>query len=86
VAGPVGTAAGFAVGLIAGILIDYWLASELQQRISQQLEGYLTSLERSLLDGSPDQVGLSGGLRDLTSELNRIQGELIMQRLIQGTH
>jgi hypothetical protein len=50
--GPVGTVVGLGVGLAVGLSIDWWMTEQFEEKMNQQMKGYLDSLEQTLLHGS----------------------------------
>ncbi len=50
-AGPVGTAVGFGVGLAVGLVIDWWMTEKFEERMTQQMNQYIHSLENRTLHG-----------------------------------
>ncbi len=55
-AGPVGTVVGLGAGLAVGLSIDWWMTEQFEEKMNQQMKGFLDSLEQTLLHGSPGSI------------------------------
>ena len=59
-AGPVGTVVGLGVGLAVGLAIDWWMTEQFEEKMNEQMKGYLDSLEQTLLHGTTSLHGTTG--------------------------
>ena len=49
--GPAGAAVGFGIGMAVGLVIDWWMTEQFEVQMSDQMDGYLDSLEQTILFG-----------------------------------
>ncbi|MCG8652825.1 MAG: hypothetical protein MI861_23500, partial [Pirellulales bacterium] len=97
-AGPVGTAVGLGVGLAVGLIIDWWMTDRFQSEMTLQMNGYLKSLEKAILEGSPEpgrqagvtpsrsatQQGLIGALPELCDGLTAAYRQRFFEQIVTG--
>lgn len=56
--GPVGVVVGLGVGIAVGAVIDWKMTDSFRDRLEEELLAYLDGIERSVLEGTPEQRGL----------------------------
>lgn len=80
VPGP-GTIAGFAVGLVVGLGIDYWMNQQTAAALREELVAYIDRIESDLLNGSSSDASNSGVQPGIASGI-----DLACERLRDGVH
>jgi len=69
VPGP-GTIAGFAVGFVVGLGIDFWMNKQTAAALRQELLLYINQIEADLIDGTSSQSRIGDGQQGLTPGIN----------------
>jgi hypothetical protein len=71
-AGPAGTVIGIGVGIVVGAAVDWWLSDKFEEKIVDQSNLFLDTLETRLREGN----GKSPGLRQTLTEAIKVAGQL----------
>lgn len=85
-AGPVGAGVGFAAGLVVGVVIDWWMSSEFEAKMTEQLETAIDDVEKMILEGpNEQQPGLQQMLEESCDAMREAWHDSIHERLLEGT-
>jgi hypothetical protein len=84
VGGPVVTAIGAGVGLVIGVIVDWWMTERFQAQLTADLIDYIENLRRGLLDGTDSDSGLKSTLLRFTDDVNFAQTTVAHQALVGG--
>ena len=64
VAGPAGTVIGIGVGIVAAVIMDWWMTDSFKTKLHEQCSTFLTKLELDIAAGSQGAPGLRKSLED----------------------
>ena len=81
--GPAGTVVGLAVGLAVGVAVDWWMSEKFEAKMTAQLNGFITNLERSLVEGTGGQPGLRKSFEEALDANAAVQRDAIVSTLLQ---
>jgi hypothetical protein len=84
-AGPGGAAIGFAVGLVVGVIIDWWMTASFEEKLSAQLNELIDEVESSVISGKDGQPGLDRALDSTCDALSDAYRESFYARIVGGT-
>lgn len=85
--GPAGEVIGVGVGLAIGVIIDWWLTDRFKANLTQELTGYLNTLESEMIDGvtekkgRPAQPGMRELLHKAANGIHTIQCSAVLKAL-----
>ena len=82
--GPIGSVVTGIIGLIAGIMVDWYFESDCQADISQKVEKILSEIEKTLWIGSPEQGWL--GLVNILSQANISARKCVEEGTVNKIH
>ena len=90
IAGPLGAGAGFAGGLVAGLMIDAWLSEQAKAMLCTQLSGLIDQIEDAVIHGieegdganSKAHPGLESILEDTCDAWQRAYREILQQSVV----
>ena len=82
--GPVGTAVGMGVGLVVGVVADWWVTAEFKEKLTTELNGYLSKMEASVIDGTGENEGIKIALGKVCNDIHNAQ-QLAMHECIVGS-
>lgn len=82
--GPVGTAVGMGVGLVVGIVADWWVTDGFKEKLTTDLNGYLSKMEASVIDGTGESEGIKSALGNVCNDIYNAQ-QLAMHECVVGS-
>lgn len=82
VGGPHGTIIGEGVGIIAGLMVEWWISDKFKEKIEKQCNEYLTIVEEAIIKGSPEKSGLKKSFEEAISIINTCQRDVILTALL----
>ena len=85
VAGPFGMAIGAGVGLVVGVLIDWWMTDSFKARLHEDLDEYLDKLKDGIIDGTGGKSGLRVALAEYCDDLHSAQARILHEQLVGGS-
>jgi hypothetical protein len=81
--GPVGTVVGAGVGLIVGVIIDWWISEYFEVKLSLQLQEMIDQIELSVIQGIGEQPGLELALAETCDVLRDEYQQSLFDRIVQ---
>lgn len=82
--GPVGTAVGLGVGLVVGIVADWWITDGFKEKLTTDLNGYLSAMKASVIDGTEKNNGIKNALEKVCNDIDNAQ-QLAMHECVVGS-
>lgn len=82
--GPAGTFVGIGVGLAVGVVIDWWMSSEFEAKMTKQLNELVDDLEREVVAGDVGRTGLREGLRGSCDVMLNVYKDSLRSRIVNG--
>jgi|GEM_PF-1536773 len=80
--GPGGMIIGAAVGFTAGLILDWWMTERMQEKITIEINNYLTDMEESLINGSDEGSGVVGYYKKMAESV--VDADVKHVRALQG--
>ncbi len=82
--GPVGTAIGIAGGLVIGAIIDWWMSSNFEAKMAEQLNELIDAVTDEVIDGDADRTGLRDGLYASCDVMRQAYENSLHTRIVDG--
>jgi hypothetical protein len=70
-AGPAGTVIGIGIGIVVGAAVDWWMSDKFEEKVVDQSNQFLDTLETRLREGN----GKTPGLRQTLTEAIKVAGQ-----------
>lgn len=81
--GPAVAAVGFGVGLAVGIIIDWWMTAQFEEKLNGQLNEMVDGVEKSLVSGAEGKPGLRASLDQACDLLSDAYRESLHKRIVK---
>ncbi len=72
------------VGLVVGVIVDWWMTDRFRERLTNDLTIYINQLEAGLLDGTKSDVGLKKTLDQFIEDFSFAQSTVAHRAIVGG--
>ena len=75
-------AVGVGVGLVVGILVDWWMTDGFRDKVTGDLEKYIQKVRDAIVEGDGTTGGVKAALTRYCDDLHAVQSDLLRDQLV----